>query len=70
MPGKLLLLAIPLIVQDVPLQYIIIPSGGSISGTNINLNGGYIDEVYNQAFSSSATFSQVYEDSWLSPNWW
>ena len=46
---------------------LIIPSGGSISGTNINLNGGYIDEVYNQAFSSSATFSQVYEDSWLSP---
>ena len=41
------------------------PAGGVISGTNINLNGAYIDDVADQAFSSSATFTSIYQDSWV-----
>ena len=41
------------------------PAGGAISGSNINLNGAYIDDVPDQAFDSSARFSAVYEDSWV-----
>lgn len=46
---------------------IIRPAGGSISGTNINLNGAYIEEIADQAFSSSVTFNSIYEDSWVYP---
>lgn len=46
---------------------VIVPEGGAINGTDINLNGGYIKEVLNQAFTSSVTFSELYNSSWLSP---
>ncbi|WP_425628881.1 immunoglobulin-like domain-containing protein [Cellulophaga lytica] len=42
---------------------IIRPNGGVISGTNINLNDAYIEEVAQQAFSPSATFTAVYDKS-------
>lgn len=41
------------------------PSGGVISGTNIDLNGAYIDEVAEQAFASTVTFSSLYSNSWV-----
>lgn len=43
------------------------PAGGVISGSNINLNGAYIENTYKQAFSPNATFSQVYSASRVSP---
>ena len=43
------------------------PAGGVINGNNINLNGAYIDDVAEQAFASSVTFSTIYEDSWVYP---
>ncbi len=42
------------------------PAGGVISGSNINLNGAYIENTYKQAFSPSVSFSQVYEASRVS----
>ncbi|NER11521.1 hypothetical protein SAMN06265375_103113 [Muriicola jejuensis] len=46
---------------------IIRPAGGTISGENINLNGSYIDNIADRAFSSSVTFNSIYEDSWVFP---
>nr|WP_299381529.1 hypothetical protein [Allomuricauda sp.] len=43
------------------------PAGGVISGSNINLNGAYIENTYKQAFSPNAEFSSVYEGSRVSP---
>ena len=43
------------------------PAGGVISGSNINLNGAYIENTYKQAFSASVSFSQIYKDSRVSP---
>ena len=43
------------------------PAGGVISGTNINLNGAFIETAYKQAFSPSATFAQIYSSSRLTP---
>lgn len=43
------------------------PAGGVITGSNINLNGAYIENTYKQAFSPNATFSQVYSASRVSP---
>lgn len=42
---------------------IIRPAGGQISGTNINLNDAYIETVPQRAFSTSATFSTLYDRS-------
>lgn len=41
------------------------PAGGAISGTNINLNGAYIDDVAQRAFATSARFASVYDKSWV-----
>ncbi len=46
---------------------LIVPKGGVISGRNINLNGSFIDEVADQAFDPTVTFSAVYMDSWVFP---
>lgn len=43
------------------------PAGGVISGSNIVLNGAYIENTFKQAFSSSTTFSEVYSGSRISP---
>ncbi|MEZ4811231.1 MAG: hypothetical protein R2819_12795 [Allomuricauda sp.] len=43
------------------------PAGGVISGSNINLNGAYIENTYKQAFSPSVTFSEIYDRSRISP---
>ena len=45
----------------------IIPSGGVISGTGINVNGACILDDFSQLFTSSVTFSSIYENSRLSP---
>nr|WP_299067223.1 Calx-beta domain-containing protein [uncultured Allomuricauda sp.] len=45
----------------------IIPSGGTITGTNINLNGACIIDDFSQVFSTSTTFSEVYVASRISP---
>ncbi|MEE1963190.1 hypothetical protein V1387_10880 [Allomuricauda taeanensis] len=42
------------------------PAGGVISGSNINLNGAYIENTYKQAFSPSVSFSEVYKASRIS----
>lgn len=44
---------------------IIRPAGGVISGTNINLNGAFIEEVAQQAFSANATFTSVYNRGYI-----
>lgn len=44
----------------------IIPSGGVISGTGINVNGACIMDDFSQLFTSSVTFSSTYEKSRLS----
>ncbi len=44
------------------------PDGGVISGTNINLNGAYIENNGEQAFSSETNFNGIYELSRLSPD--
>ncbi len=44
------------------------PAGGVISGTNISLNGAYIENTLKQAFSSSTTFNSLYSKSQLSPD--
>ncbi|MEW2921822.1 hypothetical protein AB1A65_10160 [Muricauda sp. ANG21] len=43
------------------------PAGGVISGSNINLNGAYIENTYKQAFAPSVTFSETYNASRVSP---
>ena len=43
------------------------PAGGNITGTNINLNGAFIENTFKNAFSPSTRFSVVYENSRLSP---
>jgi hypothetical protein len=43
------------------------PAGGVISGSNIDLNGAYIENTNKQAFASSVSFSRVYESSRVSP---
>lgn len=45
----------------------IVPGGGIISGTNINLNGACIQDDFSPLFNSSVTFTSVYENSRLSP---
>src|SRR5690606_31578396 len=42
------------------------PAGGVITGSNINLNGAYIENTYKQAFSPSVSFSEVYKASRIS----
>jgi len=42
------------------------PAGGVISGSNIDLNGAYIENTYKQAFTPSVTFSEVYTASRVS----
>nr|WP_297782583.1 hypothetical protein [uncultured Allomuricauda sp.] len=42
------------------------PAGGVISGSNIDLNGAYIENTYKQAFAPSVTFSEVYTASRVS----
>lgn len=46
---------------------IIRPNGGAISGTNINLSDAYIENNYLRAFSSSVTFTSLYDKSRISP---
>lgn len=46
---------------------IIRPDGGTITGTNINLSDAYIEPNTEQAFSSSARFSNVYDKSRVYP---
>jgi hypothetical protein len=41
------------------------PAGGTITGTAINLNGAYIDDVASRAFASTTTFTAVYDKSWV-----
>lgn len=43
------------------------PAGGVITGSNINLNGAYIENTNKQAFAPSVTFSGIYESSRISP---
>ncbi|MGX1930514.1 hypothetical protein [Flagellimonas sp. 2504JD4-2] len=43
------------------------PAGGVITGSNINVNGAFIENTYKQAFGSSVTFSELYENSRISP---
>ncbi len=43
------------------------PAGGVISGSNINLNGAYIENTYKQAFAPSVSFNEVYSASRVSP---
>ncbi|MCL6266242.1 hypothetical protein [Flagellimonas myxillae] len=43
------------------------PAGGVITGSNINLNGAYIQNTYKQAFAPSVRFSTLYENSRVSP---
>lgn len=45
----------------------IVPAGGIISGSNINLNNACIENNYTQLFASNVTLSPVYENSRLSP---
>lgn len=47
---------------------IIRPAGGQISGTNIDLNGAYIESNFLRAFSSDARFTNLYTQSRLSPD--
>ncbi|ADY30434.1 hypothetical protein Celly_2617 [Cellulophaga lytica DSM 7489] len=42
------------------------PAGGVITGENINLNNAFIENTYKQAFSSSTTFTGIYDKSRLS----
>jgi len=46
----------------------IVPAGGVISGSNLRLNGAYIENNFEQALAPSARFSTVYELSRLSPD--
>lgn len=43
------------------------PAGGVITGSNIQVNGAFIENTFKQAFSSSTTFSEVYAGSRISP---
>lgn len=43
------------------------PAGGVITGSNIELNGAFIENTFKQAFSPSTTFSEVYAGSRISP---
>ncbi|WP_222983928.1 hypothetical protein [Flagellimonas meishanensis] len=43
------------------------PAGGIITGTNINLNGAFIETAYKQAFSPEVTFTEIYSKSRLTP---
>lgn len=44
---------------------VIVPNGGAIRGSNMDLNGAYIDQVAKQAFAPTATFSSIYSNSWV-----
>lgn len=46
---------------------IIVSGSGTISGTNINLNGACINDSGNQIFANTVTFSSIYTGSRLSP---
>ena len=43
------------------------PAGGSISGTNINLNGAFIENTFKNAFTATVSFTEPYRNSRLSP---
>lgn len=51
----------------VPTGVSIVPSGGVITATNLNLNGACIVNNGSQLFTSTSTFSALYENSRLSP---
>ncbi|MFS4418545.1 hypothetical protein [Maribacter sp. 2307ULW6-5] len=44
------------------------PAGGAITGTNIDLNGAFIENTFQQAFSANTRFKRLYVKTRLSPD--